>query len=525
MFILRLLIACLFLLQPLSAWAQSESYGLTAKFDRAGSYVAIAPNMRKTAPHSPELRRAVATLVNITVYNDFAFQGRLSPFSSIFNGTKLDEGDQLTPDIAKIIDSYASRGGDEALYRSVRDALLEDRFRTSIGSNREQDRDKLRAAKAILDMSAYVVNANGDRIDPQSGEPLRLALFVPSTYSSNALRLTAQILATNLEFLGIKASIVEGLPSQITNFDFDFAFFTAGQPSTSFDLWKQYSSVFSNTPETYNFSGLDDPIVDFLLSRLDDSVDAEEFAAVAKGLDHTLMNLNYIIPVGWWEFDYSSLPPAPDHRSVAAKSFKVAYDAMSEDNAKREVASRKACDYGAKEMCRQAPLSESDQIDQLLAQGAWIHWGATQENNAFVYTDGTDDSTQSFVYVCDRSDLAGFHFEFNTNTLLQLADLKGSRISHGSIAIDGESADAIYQILEIITFTNPPTYTYGVVGFFGGYSNNMSKQNLGKEAMGRLLNRIKRGTVMTLTPSGATPINFKLLGSSRAINSANNNCK
>ena len=356
MFIFRLIAALSILIYPLSASAQSDIYGTTAKFEQTGSYVAIAPNMRDPKLQNHGLRRAVATLVNLPVYNDLIYKGRLSPFSSMFHGTLLDEGAVLTTDILLAIDSYATRGGDEALYDSVVDLLLEDRFETSVGSNREQDREKLKEAKTILEASGYWVNANGDMVDHQTGNPVHLGFFVSTTSSGKSLRLTAHILTTNLEFLGIKTTIVEGPLSEIINYDYDFALVTADQPATGFDLWKQYGSVFANTPYTYNYAGLEHPIVDFLLSRLDNSSDADEFAAVAKGLNHTLINLNYLIPVGWWEFDYSTLPTPPDHRPNAAKSFMTAYDALDESDPKRALAAQKACDYGAKEMCKEGSI-------------------------------------------------------------------------------------------------------------------------------------------------------------------------
>lgn len=167
------------------------------------------------------------------------------------------------------------------------------------------NRDNLRKAQALLTAAGYKI-ASGKLIDPQTQKPIVLEYL---TFDPNAERYVNPYVQ-NLKRLGIELNIRVVDTSQYINriqsYDFDMAGLVIPQSQSpgneQRDFW---SSNAADTPNSSNYSGIKNPVVDELIELVINAPDREELVARTRALDRVLLHHHYTVPQ--WNYSYHRL--------------------------------------------------------------------------------------------------------------------------------------------------------------------------------------------------------------------------
>lgn len=178
------------------------------------------------------------------------------------------------------------------------DSLEEDEKRTTRSLSIKDDRDRFAKALLLLKEAGWVLQ-NGTLVSEKTGQPMVLDLVVPS---SGHVPLFQHFLG-NLKKMGIEVHI-KGIDRACytaleRNLEFDLIFHFHPDvviPGAEQDLF--WSSKGVNSLGTFNLSGVSDPIVDDLVSRIKTAENRIELKTYTALLDR-LVTLGYYLIPGW----------------------------------------------------------------------------------------------------------------------------------------------------------------------------------------------------------------------------------
>lgn len=169
------------------------------------------------------------------------------------------------------------------------------------GSGR--DRKLLRQAADLLAEAGW--RQIGNQVVDEEGAPFEIEFLIDATVFERVI----SPYTNNLRLIGIDASIRQVDPVQYqartNDYDFDIVGFAVSQSPTPLDGLQQiFSSRAADTPGTYNFSGIKEPVVDKLLAMLPKVNSREELVAITRSIDRILRARHYWVP-NWYQ---------PNHR-------------------------------------------------------------------------------------------------------------------------------------------------------------------------------------------------------------------
>ena len=185
------------------------------------------------------------------------------------------------------------------------------------------NRDNLRKAQELLKQAGYLVK-QGKLIDPKTNKPITFEILEREATLERILNPYIQ----NLKRLGIDARIRMVDVSQYINraqsFDFDVIIIPR-QPIISpgneqRDYW---SSAAADQPDSQNYGGVKNPVVDRLIDLLINAPDREELVVRTRALDRVMLHHHYVVPLYtvlshrlayWNKFDRPEISPKYDPR-------------------------------------------------------------------------------------------------------------------------------------------------------------------------------------------------------------------
>jgi microcin C transport system substrate-binding protein len=164
------------------------------------------------------------------------------------------------------------------------------------GSGR--DRSFLKRASDLLGDAGWKLDGNW--LVGADGTPLTVEFLIDAAVFE---RVTAPYVE-NLRRIGVDASIrqVDPVQSQArqTDFDFDFIMFASSSSATPLDSQRQaFSSEAADTPGSYNFAGIRNPVVDALIESLPQVTTRGELVAILRSIDRILRANYYWVP-NWY---------------------------------------------------------------------------------------------------------------------------------------------------------------------------------------------------------------------------------
>jgi peptide/nickel transport system substrate-binding protein/microcin C transport system substrate-binding protein len=159
-------------------------------------------------------------------------------------------------------------------------------------------RENLKKARALLEEAAWKVAADGV-LRNAHGEPFEFEYLEDIGGTSRV----SAVWQRNLEKLGIRMKTREvdfALMTKRTEaFDFDMIQIKTSDfalPKVG-DLKDQYSSKTADEPGSNNLRGLKDPVVDYLLMKMETAQTFDELRDASRALDRVIMHGYYQVPI------------------------------------------------------------------------------------------------------------------------------------------------------------------------------------------------------------------------------------
>ncbi|GIC76021.1 extracellular solute-binding protein [Moritella sp. F3] len=243
-------------------------------------------NLRKDKFKDPNVRKALGLMFDFEWTNKTLFYGAYKRSESFFSNSELaargiPEGDELallTPFKAQL---------PPALFTQ---AYTLDKTKGN-GRVRKQQRQAIRLLKQAgwTLKSGKMVDANGKQLS------LEFLVYSPS------FERVIQPFRKNLQRIGVASEIrivdVSQYINRLNSFDFDiYTLIQAQSLSPGNEQLSMWGSEFANVPGTLNRIGLEDPVVDALVTEVINATDRENLVTAARALDRVLLWKNLVIP-------------------------------------------------------------------------------------------------------------------------------------------------------------------------------------------------------------------------------------
>jgi microcin C transport system substrate-binding protein len=254
--------------------------------DRASAAQGWWINTRRKKFSDPRVREALILAFDFEWTNAKLMFGSYKRTSSVFEGSDMKATGLPTPQ-------------EQALLEPHRDKLPPEVFgepfipRVSDGSGK--DRKLLKRAATLLKEAGW--NVENGRLVDRDGTPFTVELLDDDpTFMAHALSYVQ-----NLRFLGIEGSFRMVDAAQFNArqnvFDFDFIPRRYAMSSTPGDSLRQFfGSQAANTPGSSNLSGVADPIIDELISRIIAANSRDDLNIAARALDRVMRAGRYWVP-------------------------------------------------------------------------------------------------------------------------------------------------------------------------------------------------------------------------------------
>ncbi|WP_425419826.1 extracellular solute-binding protein [Oricola indica] len=257
-------------------------------------------NMRRDKFKDRRVRMALTYLFDFETMNRTRLYGLRTRTDSYFVGDELasdglPEGREL-----EILEEYRDQLPPE---------LFTEEFTLPDYSERGAQRANQRKAFELFRQAGWV-SRDGKLVNETTGEPFTVEYLG----SSPTDEIIAGLFVEDMRKLGIDASIriVDQAQeiNRLQNFDFDMTTVILAQSlspgNEQRDFW---SSTAADQPDSRNYSGIKDPVVDALVDRVIFAKDREELIATTHALDRVLLWGYYYIPqfyspevwLAWWD--------------------------------------------------------------------------------------------------------------------------------------------------------------------------------------------------------------------------------
>ena len=251
---------------------------------------AFVLNSRREVFKDPKVREALAYAFDYEWTNKNLFFGEYNRTASFFSNSDLasrglPEGLEL-----QILERYGER---------VPPRVFTEEYRPPSTDGSGWPRDNLRTAFRLLAEAGWEVVDN-ELVHTETGRPFRFQFLL---VSPDFERVVLPMIR-NLKRLGIDASARVVDSSQYVNrlrsFDYDVFVFVWGQTETPGNEQRLFwSSAAADQPDSRNFAGIRDPVIDELIEGMISACTREELVAWARALDRVLLWGFYVIP-NWY---------------------------------------------------------------------------------------------------------------------------------------------------------------------------------------------------------------------------------
>jgi microcin C transport system substrate-binding protein len=241
-------------------------------------------NLRRKKFQDIRVREAFALAFDFAWTNKNLFYGAYSRTLSLWQNTEMAARKLPNDAEKKLLKSIKGK-----IPTSIRTAIYQ-----PPGEGKGLRKNLRRAAKRLKQAGWKVIDG---KLSDKNGDVLEIELL---TISPSFERIFAPIVK-NLKRLGIQASIriidTAQYTKRMQTFDFDVtsaAFYTSATPGISErNFW---GSDAAKQEGSLNYSGLSDPVIDELLTRIADAPDRPSLTLAARTLDRVLLANHYIIP-------------------------------------------------------------------------------------------------------------------------------------------------------------------------------------------------------------------------------------
>ncbi len=254
--------------------------------DRASAAQGWWINTRRRKFSDPRVREALILAFDFEWTNAKLMFGSYKRTSSVFEGSDMKAYGLPTPQELALLEPHRDKLPPE---------VFGEPFVPRVSDGSGKDRKLLKRAATLLKEAGWNVE-NGTLVD-RDGTPFTVELLDDDpTFMAHALSYVQ-----NLRFLGIEGSFrmvdAAQFNARENAFDFDFIPRRYALSSTPGDSLRQFfGSQAANTPGSNNLSGVADPVIDELISRIIAANSRDDLNIAARALDRVMRAGRYWVP-------------------------------------------------------------------------------------------------------------------------------------------------------------------------------------------------------------------------------------
>jgi len=249
----------------------------------------FALNLRREKFKDKRVRRALDLAFNFDFANEKLFYKAYKRLYSYFTNTGFEA-------------TGLPEGREKEILEGYKDKLPESVFDTPFvlpdNSTPEKMRENLKKAVNLFKEAGYEI-IDGQMKNVKTGEPFEFEILSNSANGTTFTRVLLPYLK-NLKKIGIKATFrnaeVNIFKNRMDNFDYDVAIVSYRMSSMpGNELKEMYGTSAANVKGSYNISGIQNKVVDDLITGIIAAEEKEDYEAHIKALDRVLLNEYYII--------------------------------------------------------------------------------------------------------------------------------------------------------------------------------------------------------------------------------------
>ena len=249
----------------------------------------FAFNIRRAKFADRRVRKALDLAFNFEWANEKLFYNQYRRLFSYFTNTGMEATGLPSGKELEILEKYR-----EELPASV----FNEPYQPTFNEQMNNARPNLKKAVALLKEAGYDFK-DGKMVNLATGEPLEIEIL---SNSANGATFTKVMLPyiENLRKIGIKAVFrnleVNIFKNRLDNFDFDMAIVSYPVSQLPGNEQREYwSSASAEMKGSNNVIGIQNKVVDELLTGLVSAQEKADYVAYVKALDRVLLNENYMI--------------------------------------------------------------------------------------------------------------------------------------------------------------------------------------------------------------------------------------
>ena len=269
------------------------------KNDRPTGMNALAMNSRKKLFQSRRVREALSYAYDFEWINRIIYNNAYMRTNSYFENSPLASKGLPSKKELEFLNQWRDQLPDQIFTKT---------YKTPITDGSGSLRENLKIAKKIFEEEGWVIE-NGKLV--KDGEEFIFEFLIVSP-SLEKLALSFQ---KNLKILGITMNVRTVDSSQysarLLNYDFDMISNTwrvSLSPGNEQQFY--WGSEVGKNDGSKNYTGVDSPVVDFLIEKLIGAESRKELTAIVHALDRVLLWGHYVIPmhysgidrIGYWNF-------------------------------------------------------------------------------------------------------------------------------------------------------------------------------------------------------------------------------
>jgi len=244
-------------------------------------------NTRREKFQDPRVREALSFAFDYEWTNKNIFFGAYYRMASYFENSEL---------AARGLPSAAELALLEPWRGQVPEQLFTQPFEPPVTDGSGNSRRNLRTASRLLKEAGWT-SKDGKRVHAETGE----ALVIEFLYFERTFERVIGPYARNLEKLGIEVSLrlvdVTQFVKRLEEHDFDITTRRfVQQLSPGAELWTYFGSEMADQYGTLNSSGIKNPAVDALISKVLNATSRADMVTAARALDRVLLWGHYMVP-------------------------------------------------------------------------------------------------------------------------------------------------------------------------------------------------------------------------------------
>jgi microcin C transport system substrate-binding protein len=252
-------------------------------------------NLRRKPFDDYRVRKALLLAFDQDWVGKNLFHGKFARIESFFPNSALDGSGNISADVKNILTPFKDK---------LRPEIFNETFKTS---DNRPERERFREANALLKEAGWIVE-NGKRINSTTKAPFTFEVMIASPQEQK-IALTFQ---RSLERLGIEMKIrlldSATFQDRKSAYDYDMMVFywqNTLSPGTEQALY--WSCAAASTQAQFNFSGICNPALDAVTSKIPDAKTYEELITAAQAIDRILLSEVIMIPLFFKGSDYIAL--------------------------------------------------------------------------------------------------------------------------------------------------------------------------------------------------------------------------